>query len=420
MYALCDGNNFFVSCERVFDSSLEGQPVIVLSNNDGCAIARSDEAKALGIKMGANFFEIKEFLESHHVQALSTNFVLYSDMSMRMKGLLSRFCPEIEDYSIDEAFLNFTGFEKGTLREHCLEMVRTVRQGLGIPVSVGVAPTKTLAKIANHFAKKYTGYKNVCLIDTEEKRIKALQKTGIGDVWGIGRRHTRRLQQMHGIETAYDFTQLSRAWVRKHMTVIGERTWLELQGESCIGMEAAAPDKQSILVSRGFGKMTEDLSVIKEAAVNYACMAAAKLRKQKSCAKSLLVFIETNFFREDWPQNNQHIIMNMPVATNSNMEIIKYVSEGLDRIFLPGYKYRKTGVMLMDLCSQDAVQGNIWDTIDREKHKKLMEVLDRTNDKYGRNTLKLAALGDGKQWKIKQERLSPCYTTRISDFPKTK
>lgn len=419
MYALCDGNNFFVSCERAFDSSLENKPVIVLSNNDGCAIARSNEAKALGIKMGANFFEIEQLVKRHQVQVFSTNFVLYADMSIRMKGLLARFCPEVEDYSIDEAFLDFTGFETMDLRKHCLEMARTVKQGIGVPVSVGVAPTKTLAKIANKFAKKYAGYKSVCMIDTEEKRIKALQKTEIGDVWGIGRRHSKRLLEK-GIHTAYDFTQLPREWVRKQMSVVGERTWRELQGEPCIKMVPVEPDKQNILVSRSFGKMIDDLSTIKEAAANYACMAAAKLRKQKSCAKAILVFIDTNPFREDLPQYSQHLIMNLPVASQSNIEIVHYVMEGLEKIYRPGFKYKKAGVMLMDLCPQYAVQGNIWDPIDREKHKRLMDVLDRTNDKYGRNTLKLAILGDGEEWKIKQERLSPCYTTRIEDFPKTR
>ena len=235
----------------------------------------------------------------------------------------------------------------------------------------------------------------------------------------FGRRHTKRLLEM-GIQTAYDFTQLNRSWVRKHMTVVGERTWCELNGEPCIKMEVVEPDKQSIMVSRSFGKMIEDYSIIKEATANYACMAAAKLRKQKSCAKSLLVFIDTNPFRNDLPQYSQHIIITMPVATNSSMEIVSYVSEGLEKIFRPGFKYKKAGVMLMDICNQNAVQGSIWDKVDREKHKRLMEVLDRTNDRYGRNTLKLAVLGDGEQWKIKQERLSPCYTTRRSDFPKTK
>ncbi|MDH6313025.1 DNA polymerase V [Parabacteroides sp. PFB2-10] len=419
MYALCDGNNFFVSCERVFDSSLEGKPVIVLSNNDGCAIARSNEAKALGIKMAANFFEIEDIIRKHNVQVFSTNFVLYADMSMRLKGLLSRYCPEVEDYSIDEAFLNFTGFDNNNLRKHCLEMAYAVRQGIGIPVSVGVASTKTLAKIANRFAKKYPGYKSVCVIDTDEKRIKALQKTEVGDVWGIGYRHTKRLQEK-GINTAYDFSMLSRDWVRKHMTVVGERTWRELQGEACIKMDTVQPDKQSIMVSRSFGKMIDNCEIIREAVSTYACMAASKLRKQKSCAKSVLVFLDTNPYREDLPQYSQHIIMNMPVATSSSMEIINYVSEGLNKIYRDGYKYKKAGVMLMDICDEKAIQAHIWDTIDREKHKRLMEVLDKTNERYGRNTLKLAVLGDGEQWKIKQERLSPCYTTRKEDFPKVK
>ena len=419
MYALCDGNNFFVSCERVFDSSLDGKPVIVLSNNDGCAISRSNEAKALGIKMGANFFEIENLVRRHDVKVRSTNFVLYADMSLRMKQLFSRFCPAVEDYSIDEAFLDFNGFENINLREHCLEMSQTVKQGIGIPISVGIAPTKTLAKVANKFAKKYTAYKSVCVIDNEEKRIKALQKTEIGDVWGIGRRHAKRLIGIN-VKTAYDFTQLPREWVRKHMTVVGEKTWRELLGEPCIDMEAIQPDKQSIMVSRSFGKMIREYEIIMEALSNYACMAAAKLRKQQSYAKSLLVFIDTNPFREDLEQYSQHIIINMPVATSSSMEIVKYVDEGLRKIFRSGFYYKKAGVMLMDICGKDAIQGNLWDKLDRPKHSRLMEVLDNTNDRYGRNTLKLAIQGDGQQWKIKQERLSPAYTTRISDFPKVK
>ena len=419
MYALCDGNNFFVSCERVFDSSLEGKPVIVLSNNDGCAISRSNEAKALGIKMAANYFEIEDIVRRHNVQVFSTNFVLYADMSIRMKSMLARFCPEVEDYSIDEAFLDFTGFEQIKLREYCLKMAYAVKQGVGIPISVGVAPTKTLAKVANKFAKQYPGYKSVCIIDNEDKRIKALQKTEIGDVWGIGRRHAKRLHAMH-INTAYEFTQLPCAWVRKNMTVVGERTWRELHGEPCIEMEAVQPDKQSIMVSRSFGKMIREYDVVLEALSNYACMAAAKLRKQKSCAHSILIFIDTNPYRDDLEQYSRHIIMNFPVATNSSMEIIKFVDEGLRKIFSPGFWYKKAGVMLMDICSQDVIQGNIWDKIDRQKHIHLMEILDCTNDRYGRNALKLAVQGDGKQWKIKQERLSPSYTTRISDFPKVK
>jgi DNA polymerase V len=416
MYALVDANNFFCSCERVFDSSLEGKPVIVLSNNDGCAIARSNEAKALGIKMGANFFQIEELVKQHNVQVFSTNFVLYADMSLRIKGLLANFCPVVEDYSIDEAFLDFTGFEHIDLHAHCLKLAQTVKQGVGIPVSVGVANTKTLAKVANKFAKKYKGYQSVCFIDTEEKRIKALQKFDIGDVWGIGRRHTKRLLAM-GVTTAYDFTQLSRAWVRKNMTVAGERTWLELNGTPCIEMEYEPKDKQTIMVSRSFGAMIDDLPSLSEAVSNYAFMAAAKVRRQKCCAGSVLVFIDTNRFREDLPQYCRHIIVNMPVASDSCLEIINYALEGLRAIYRPGFKYKKAGVMLMNICPQRAVQRNLFDTLDRDKHARLMKVIDATNDRYGRNTLKLAVMGDGKKWKIKQERLSPCYTTRYEDFP---
>jgi DNA polymerase V len=418
MIALVDCNNFFVSCERVFDSRLEGKPVIVLSNNDGCAIARSNEAKALGIKMGANFFEIENIVKKHNVQVFSTNFVLYADMSLRVKGLLTRFCPEIEDYSIDESFLDFNGFEHINMKEYGTKIAQTVKQGTGIPVSIGIAPTKTLAKVANRFAKKFAAYQSVCLIDTDEKRIKALQKTEIGDVWGIGRQHTKRLMAL-GIKTAYDFTQLPQPWVRKHMTVVGERTWSELLGTPCIQMEHVAPAKQSIMVSRSFGKMIDDYTTISEAVSTYTNMAAAKLRKQKSCAKAILVFIDSNPFREDLEQYSRHIILNMLVASNSSQELIHYALEGLRKIFRPNIHYKKAGVMLMDICSEKLIQGNLFDTVDRKKHQSLMVVMDRVNDYYGRNTLKIAAMGDGKAWKIKQERLSPCYTTRLSDFPKT-
>ena len=418
MYALLDCNNFFVSCERVFDSRLDGKPVIVLSNNDGCAIARSNEAKALGIKMAANFFEIEDLVKQHNVQVLSTNFVLYADMSMRVKGLLSQFCPEWEDYSIDEVFCLLKGFENYDLKEYCTTIAKTIKQGTGIPTSIGVAPTKTLAKVANRYAKKYPAYKSVCLIDTEEKRIKALQKLEVGDVWGIGYRHTKRLNAI-GVTTAYDFTQLPKAWIRKNMTVTGERTWSELHGIPCIEMETVPPAKQSIMVSRSFGKMIEDYDTIGEAVSTYTAMAAAKLRKQKSCAKSALVFIDTNPYRNDLAQYSQHIVITLPVATNSTQELLFYVLDGLKKIYRPKFLYKKAGVMLMDIASEDAVQGNLFDKVDRKKQQRLMTVLDTVNDRYGRNTLKFGCMGDGKAWKIKQERLSPCYTTRLSDFPKT-
>lgn len=418
MYALVDCNNFFVSCERVFDSSLEGKPVIVLSNNDGCAIARSNEAKALGIKMGANFFEIEALVKKHNVQVFSTNFVLYADMSLRVKGLLSKLCPETEDYSIDESFLDFNGFEYFNLKDYCSNISKTVRQGTGIPVSIGVAPTKTLAKVANKYAKKYTAYQNVCMIDSEEKRIKALEKFEIGDVWGIGRQHTKRLVSM-GVKTAFQFTQLPQEWVQRKMTVTGLRTWKELQGVPCIEMETVTPAKQTIMVSRSFGAMTKDYNVLIEAVSTFTAMVAVKLRKQKSCAKAILIFIDTNPFREDLEQHSQNIVLSFPVATNSTQEMLHYALKGLKKIYRPNFLYKKAGVMLMDICSDNSVQGSLFDKIDRKKHQNLMTVLDNINDRNGRNTLKFACQGDGKAWKIKQERLSPCYTTRLSDLPKT-
>lgn len=419
MFAHVDCNNFYVSCERVFNSALEGKPVIVLSNNDGCAISRSNEAKALGIKMGANFFEIESFIKKKNVFVCSTNFVLYADMSIRVKSLLSRFCPDVEDYSIDEAFLDFRGFRYFDMDKHFRDMSHTVRQGTGIPVSIGVAPTKTLSKIATRFAKKYPAYETVCKINTEEKRIKALKLTPIADVWGIGRQHINRLNT-EGVKTAYDFTQLNRSWVRKYMTVTGERSWLELQGESCITMEIAPLPKKNIMVSRSFGKPINDYDTVAEALSNYTSMATAKLRMQKVCAKSFMIFIQTNYLREDFPQYENSVVVSLPVATNSTMEIVPYATDGLKGIFKEGYYYKKAGIILMDFCPQNSVQGNLFDRIDREKHKRLMKVMDKTNTQYGRNTLKLAAQGDGQRWKIRQEYLSPCYTTRLSDLPKVK
>ncbi len=419
MFAHVDCNNFFVSCERVFDSSLDGKPVIVLSNNDGCAIARSNEAKAIGIRMGAPAFEIEDIIKKHDVKVLSTNFVLYADMSLRVKRMLYSFCPEVEDYSIDEVFLNFYGFKDDGLRDYCLNISETVKQGTGIPISIGVAPTKTLAKVATAFAKKYKGYKTVCVIDTEEKRVKALKKTDISDVWGIGRQHTKRLRRM-GVSNAYDFAELPQHWVRKNMTIVGEKTWLELNGTPCIDMELTPPDKKSITVSRSFGKMIQDYDTIAEAVSTYASMATSKLRRQGSCAGTIHVFLHTNPFREDLPQYFRSVDVHLPVPSSSSIEIIKYAKEGLAEIYRKGYHYKKAGIILMDIIKEDFIQGDIFDDVDREKHRKIMQILDKINGRYGRNTLGISAQGDGKSWKIKQEKLTPSYTTRLSDFPKVK
>lgn len=417
MYGLCDCNNFYASCERVFNPALNKRPVVVLSNNDGCVIARSNEVKKLGIKMGVPFYQIKDEIRKYNIAVFSSNYTLYGDMSNRVMFLLSEFTPNLEIYSIDEAFLDLSGFNN--LSAYGREITRTVSRGTGIPVSLGIAPTKTLAKVANKFAKKYPKYNRTCVIDTNEKRIKALQLTEIGDVWGIGHRNERKLKTM-GINTAYDFTQLNRSWVRKYMTVVGERTWLELNGHPCAGLELYQPDKKSICTSRAFGHAVSDIEQLKEAVAYYASVCAEKLRSQKSCACSLMVFIHTNNFREDLPQYFPNSVIKMPVPTSSTMEITRYALEALYKIFREGYQYKKAGVIITEIVNNSGIQTNLFDTIDRDKHNRLMKVVDNLNSGFARNKLTLAIQGTDKAWNLKRELLSPCYTTKLSDVIRIK
>lgn len=410
MYGLVDCNNFYASCERVFNPSLNGKPVVVLSNNDGCVIARSNEAKALGIKMGIPAYQIKDLVSSHGVAVFSSNYTLYGDMSGRVMSMLAELSPEIEVYSIDEAFLNLHGIRDLDIIGR--KMVDHVTRGTGIPVSLGAAPTKTLAKIANKFAKKYPAYNQLCIIDSEEKRIKALQLTEIGDVWGIGRRQAAKLQK-EGIKTAYDFTRFSGSWVRKNMTVVGERTWKELQGISCIDMETAPPAKKQICTSRSFGKMLTDIETISEAIASHASTCAKKLRHQHSYATSLMVFIHTNNFREDLPQYWRNIVLHLPVPTNDTQEIVRYALSGLKSIFLNGYQYKKAGVIITEIT--EGAQLGLFDHVDRDKQERLMQAIDKINGEHG-NNIKLAVQGTGRGWKLKQEQLSGHYTTNLNQI----
>lgn len=409
MFGLVDCNNFYASCERVFNPSLNGKPIVVLSNNDGCVIARSNEAKALGIKMGVPAYQIKDLVKKHDVAVFSSNYVLYGDMSGRVMSMLAELAPEIEVYSIDEAFLNLEGIQD--LQTVGSKIVRQVTRGTGIPVSAGIASTKTLAKVANKFAKKYPAYNRLCIIDTEEKREKALKLFEIGDVWGIGRRQAAKLEKQ-GVKTAYDFTQLPGSWVRKNMTVTGERTWKELRGISCIDMETAPPAKKQICTSRSFGKMVEDIDTMSEAIATHASTCAKKLRQQKSYAMSLLVFIHTNNFREDLPQYWKNTIIKLPVPTSDTLEIVHYALEGLKSIFMPGYQYKKAGVIITEIVT--SAQLGLFDTVDREKREKLMQAIDKVNGEH-RHLVKLAVQGNGKDWKLKQEQLSKRYTTDINE-----
>jgi len=411
MYALCDCNNFFVSCERVFNPSLNVRPVVVLSNNDGCVIARSNEAKALGIEMAVPFFQIRNIVKKHNIAVRSTNFTLYGDMSDRIMNILSGLVPDMEIYSVDEAFLNLTGISN--LENYCRDIVQTTTKCSGIPVSLGVAPTKTLAKTANHFAKKHKGYKQICIIDTEEKRIKALQITDIGNVWGIGRNHRRTLEY-HGIKTAFDFTQKSRSWVRKKMSVIGERTWMELHGIPCIGKDDLETDKQQICTSRSFGQPITEYNNLLESVASLAALCVSKLRKQKSVTKALYIFAQTNRFKEEVYKMSK--IIQLSFFTSDLAEIIGYCRKALDAIYIEKAEYKRAGVVLLDLLPEEYAPRDLFDPIDRDKQSRLLKALDEIVSKNGREAIKLAVQGNGYKPNIKQEYLSKRYTTNLDEI----
>ena len=414
MFGLVDCNNFYASCERVFNPYWIGRPVVVLSNNDGCVIARSNEVKTLGIKMGVPAYQIKELVDRYNIGVFSSNYTLYGDMSNRVMTMLSGFVQDIEIYSIDEAFLDFHGYGRFNLEEYGRDIVCKVTKGTGIPVSMGIAPTKTLAKVANKFAKNYPAYKGACLIDTEEKRIKALKLFEIGDVWGIGHRHARKLKAM-GVNTVYDFTQLSRAWVREYMTIVGERTWRELQGEPCVDMEMVEPRKKTICTSRAFGENAYTLADLEEAVSTYAGICAEKLRKQKSCAASLMVFIHTNHFNPNAPQYAKNCVIKFTTPSSSTSEIVKYALQALRLIYRKGYGYKKSGVIITEIVPENAVQMNLFDTVDRDKQNKISKVMDDLNSGFKSQVLRLGVQGTERKWKLKQEKLSGCFTTKLNE-----
>jgi len=419
MYGLVDCNNFYASCERVFNPSLNGVPIVVLSNNDGCVIARSNEAKLLGIPMGEPAFKMKELIDSNQVVVFSSNYTLYGDMSNRVMKTLSTFVPSMEIYSIDEAFLHLNGFEHLDLDVFGRKIVRITTKNTGIPVSMGIASTKTLAKMASKYAKKYKGYQGVCVIDTEEKRIKALQKFDINDVWGVGRSYAK-LMNDHGIHTAYDLTQRTKSWVRKNMTVVGERMWNELQGIACIEMDSTFAVKKQICTSRSFGTKLTEFHDIFEAVSNHAASCATKLRCQKSCAAGMLVFIMTNPFAEYDPQyvNSKHLFLSVP--TNNTPEIIQYAKSLLQDIYKPGYAYKKAGVIITEIIPNSPLQADLFDTIDRGKQDKLLKVIDGLNGGLGSNMVRIASQGYSKKWKLKNEKQSKRYTTKLSEIIEVK
>lgn len=414
MFALVDCNNFYASCQRVFEPHLIGKPIVVLSNNDGCVIARSNEAKALGIPMGAPAFEFKKQFEENNIFVYSSNYALYGDMSSRVMNILSTFTPEIEIYSIDEAFLKFKGFDLYDLEEYGKQIRRTVTKGTGIPISVGFAATKALAKVANKIAKKFPDKtKSVYVIDTEEKRIKALKWTKIEDVWGIGRKYAKRLQAKK-ILNAYQFTQLPDEWVRKEMAVVGLRLKHELEGKPTLNLEAPK-SKKMIATTRSFEKMHTKLEDISERVATFTASCSEKLRKQNSHCNMIMVFVTSNYHRKDLPQYSRNIIIKTDYPTNSTIELNHYAQIGLKAIFKDGYSYKKAGVIVMGLTPNNETQLSLFN-ISNPKHQPLMSVIDKMNKSFGTNKVKFATQSLGRQWKMKQEKLSPCYTTKIKDI----
>ncbi|GEM54589.1 SOS mutagenesis and repair protein UmuC [Flavobacterium branchiophilum NBRC 15030 = ATCC 35035] len=414
MFALVDCNNFYASCQRVFEPHLIGKPVVILSNNDGCVIARSNEAKALGIPMGAPAFEYKKLFEEHHVFVYSSNYALYGDMSSRVMNTLSTFSPEIEVYSIDEAFLKLEGFEYFDLDEYGLKIQKTVTKNTGIPISIGFAPTKALAKVANKIAKKFPERtKNVYVIDTDEKRIKALKWTKIEDVWGIGRKYAKRLQAKN-IRNAYQFTELTDDWVRKEMAVVGLRLKHELEGKPTLDLESPK-SKKMISTTRSFEKSLTKFEDISERVSTFTASCSEKLRRQNSHCNMIMVFVLTNYHRQDQPQYSRNIVINTDFPTNSTIELNKYAQIGLKAIFKEGYYYKKAGVIVMGLTPNDQTQLSLFNT-SNPKHQPLMSVVDRLNKSYGKNKIKFGNQSLGRQWKMKQEKLSNSFTTRIDEI----
>ena len=413
MFALVDGNNFYVSCERVFNPKLEGRAVVVLSNNDGCVISRSNEAKALGIKMAEPYFQHKDLYASNDVTAFSSNYTLYGDMSNRMMTILRNFTPDLEIYSIDEAFLNLEGIN-ANMHDYGKIIRATILKNIGIPVGVGIGSTKTLAKVANKIAKKTEG---VFVIDSEEVRVSSLKQTLIEDVWGIGRQYARKLQSMN-IVTAYDFSRLDPNWVLHNMTVVGHRTWEELNGKPCIPIEAMFQPKKNIATTRSFGKRLNDIDRIAQAVATHSVRCAEKLRKQHSVANFVTVFIHNDPFSKTEKYFYQSITITLPVASNSNNDIVNAAICGLKKIFKPTIFYKKSGVIVSGISSDDFVQGNLFETVDNSRQKKISQLSDRINHRYGQDTLKLAVQGGNNDWKLRHDKLSPCYTTRWEELLK--
>ncbi|MCX2574975.1 Y-family DNA polymerase [Pedobacter sandarakinus] len=414
MFALADCNNFYVSCHRLFQPQCNGVPVVVLSNNDGCVIARSNEAKACGIAMGAPFFKIRAEIEQYNIAVFSSHYTLYGDISARVMTNLARFTPNVEVYSIDECFLGLNGFDN--LNVYANEIRNTVINNTGIPISVGVAPTKVLAKVANKTSKKHHG---VMVLQTEDEIESALADYPVEDLWGVGKQFAHKLIR-GGIETAAQFRALPVDWVQTHMTVVGVRLWRELWGESCIPLKTMLDPKKGMCTSRAFGKLTGDYSQLKEATANYAARLAGKLRREQLCTTVLSVRLLTNKFIDQELQAYPSITIPLAHPINNTTEMIQAALWGLKKIFLRGYMYQKVEVNATGLIPESEVQLNMFAAFKGAKYNKVSQVLDQLNTHYGAGTLRMAGEGHNQKWTMKRGFLKPHYTTNWNDIIKVK
>lgn len=418
MFALVDCNSFYCSCERVFRPDLAGKPVVVLSNNDGCIVARSAEVKALGVPMGAPYHQVADQLRKQGAHVFSSNYALYGDMSRRVMAVLSRFSPRQEVYSIDEAFLDLSGFRD--LESHARDIRHTVWRWTGIPVSVGVAPTKTLAKVANHLAKRDPHYAGVCILEEPERWDEALSRLKVNAVWGVGRRLSERLKAL-GIDTALDLRYASLEIIRQRFGVVLARSVLELNGTVALDLETEPEPRQQIVCSRAFGRPVEILQELKEAVVAYCARAAEKLRAQGLGCQAMLVFAHTNGFRTSDAQCHVSAQIAFPASTQDTREMVMAAARGMERCFRPGFRYHKAGVMLMDLAPAAMQLGLGFNSAQQgQKSASLMATLDQINTQMGRGRLAMAGQGMKPAWQTRARRMSSHYTTDWNQLPLAK
>jgi len=418
MYALVDCNNFYASCERVFQPKFNGKPVAILSNNDGCVISRSNEAKSAGIPMGAPAFKIKELVKEKNVKLFSSNYALYGDLSNRVMSILGQFTPNVEIYSIDEAFLNFDGLDVLEYHDYGLQMKTRVQKWVGIPVCIGFAETKALSKVANKIAKKFQDRtQGVYVIDSEEKRIKALKWTKIEDVWGIGYRTTKKAK-LRNIVTALDFIQPQHeAWIKKEMGVIGLRLKYELEGKSVLDLEAIHDQKKSIATTRSFPKQISDFDLLRERVATFASVCAEKLRKQNSCCHTIIVMLVIDKHTIKTSKYYFNMAVTLSYATNSTLTISNTAINMLQQLYKgnENIKFKKAGVIVTELIDEDKKQLQLFDE-ENPKHLELMKVMDRLNNKIGDKKVKLATQNLNLTWNMNQNHLSPKYTTNFKDI----